>query len=388
MFQYLIRLYIQDYDQVQNPKVQEKYGILCSLVSIVCNGIMVVFKLGFGFIVHSSAIVADGFNNLSDMGSNLATLFGFKLANKHPDADHPYGHGRIEYIVGMMISFLIFYVGIHSLSESVGKIIHPSAVVYSTPAALALLVSMGLKLWMASFNKKTGNLIHSISLQAAGQDSLNDVLVTLASFFSLIFSIWSSIPIDGWIGALVSLLVIKSGYEIFIDTMNPLLGQAPDKALIDELEQFIKGYDIVLGIHDLMMHDYGPGRRYMVLHVEVDSNQNIMETHDQIDLIERDLLKQYNIFTTIHMDPIDSSDEKTNRLKKMVANVVKDVNASYTIHDFRIVSGPTHTNLIFDVVIPSEDTSNHSQVRDEICARIQKEHPDYNCVIEVEHSYV
>ena len=388
MFQYLARLYIPDYKQVQNPKVQEKYGILCSIVSIVCNGVMVVFKLGFGFLVHSSAIVADGFNNLSDMGSNLATLFGFKLANKHPDADHPYGHGRIEYIVGMMISFLIFYVGIHSLFESVDKIVHPSLVVYSTPAALALLVSMGLKLWMAAFNKKTGRLIDSISLQAAGQDSLNDVLVTLASFFSLVFSLFSTLCVDGWIGAMVSLLVLKSGYEIFIDTMNPLLGQAPDKALIEELERFIKGYDIVLGIHDLMMHDYGPGRRYMVLHVEVDSNQNIMETHDQIDLIERDLLSTYNIFTTIHMDPIDSSDKKTNRLKKMTTAIVKDINSAYSIHDFRIVSGPTHTNLIFDVVIPSEDTTSHSQVRDEICARIQKEHPDYNCVIEVEHSYV
>ena len=388
MFNFFAKKYIKNYDQVQLPDVQEKYGILCSLISIVCNGIMVFFKLGFGFLAHSSAIIADGFNNLSDMGSNMATLFGFKLANKHPDADHPYGHGRIEYIVGMIISFLIFYVGFHSLGESIDKIMHPDVLSFSVPAAIALLVSMGLKLWMASFNKKTGKLIGSVSLDAAGQDSLNDVLVTLASLFSLVFSLFSPLPVDGWIGALVSLLVVKSGYEIFIDTMNPLLGQAPDKEFIEELVSFIKGYDVVLGIHDLMVHDYGPGRRYMVLHVEVDSGGNIMEIHDEIDLIERDLLKKYNVFTTIHMDPIDSSDEKTNRLKKMVVEVVKNMNGNYSIHDFRIVSGPTHTNLIFDVVIPSEDTSNHAQVRDEICAQIQKEHPDYNCVIEVEHSYV
>ena len=349
---------------------------------------MVAFKLIFGALVNSSAIVADGLNNLSDMGSNLATLFGFKLANKHPDADHPYGHGRIEYIVGMIISFLIFYVGIRSISDSIHKIIHPSLVTFQMTAVIVLCVSIALKLWMAYFNKYASKVIHSVSLEAAGQDSLNDVLVTSASLFSLVFSKFSDMPVDGWIGMFVSLLVLKSGVEIFKETMDPLLGQAPDKELIKEIEQYVMSYDVVLGIHDLMMHDYGPSRRYMTLHTEVNSKGNIIDIHDQIDLIERNILKKYHIFTTIHMDPIDADDKKTNHLKWVVENIIHDIDERYTIHDFRIVSGATHTNLIFDVVIPPDDTKDHAEIKKEIVDRIQKIHPQYCPVIEVEHSYV
>ena len=388
MFHWIVKKWIPNYKDVEDSSVQERYGVLCSILSIICNTIMVIFKLMFGWIVNSTAIIADGLNNLSDTGSNMATLFGFKLANKHPDHDHPYGHGRIEYIVGMIISFLIFYVGITSLKDSLVKIIHPSVVTFSGTAVIVLAVSILLKLWMAYFNKTASQLIHSVSLEAAGQDSLNDVLVTGATLFSLLFTLISDFPIDGFVGTIVSVLVIKSGIEIFKSTMDPLLGKAPDKELISELEEYITSHDVVLGIHDLMMHDYGPSRLYMTVHAEVDSTGDIMEIHDEIDQIERGLLTKFGILTTIHMDPIDCNDEKTQQLREQVTEIVHSINQNYSIHDFRIVSGPTHTNLIFDVVLPSEDQTEHKVVRDLISKKVKEINPTYFCVLEVEHSYV
>lgn len=388
MFELIVRKYIKNYEDITDNDVREKYGVLCSILSIICNLIMTVFKMIFGYLTNSVAIIADGLNNLSDMGSNLATLFGFKLANKHPDSEHPYGHGRIEYIVGMIISFLILFVGFNSLSESINKFISKEEVTFSLTAIIVLIVSILMKLWMSYFNKKTGKLLDSTSLLAAGQDSLNDVMTTGATLVSMLLVLFSDLPFDAIIGAIVSLLVLKSGVEIFKSTMDPLLGMAPDKELVKEIENFTKSFDVVEGIHDLMMHDYGPSRRYMTLHVEVNSNADIMKVHDQIDNIEREILKKFNILTTIHMDPIDCDDKHTNELKKIVLKVVKDINPEYNIHDFRMVSGITHTNLIFDVLLPSNDTSEHEVVRNEIINRIKAINQNYYCVIEIEHSYV
>lgn len=388
MLNILIKKYIKNYEDVNHKDTKEAYGILASILSIILNLLMVIFKLCFGFITHSISMIADGLNNLSDMGSNLATFFGFKLANKHPDSEHPYGHGRIEYIVGMVIAFLIFYVGFTSLSDSIKKIFNPVKLNFSIYAVIVLLVSILIKLYMAHFNQKIGNLINSISLKAASRDSLNDVLVTCASLASLLLSLVSDLPFDGIIGSVVSLLVIKSGIDIFKSTMDPLLGQSPDKELVKAIETYVLSYPFVLGIHDLMIHDYGPSRRYMTLHVEVNYKDGIMEIHDQIDLIERGILKDFGILTTIHMDPIDQDDEKTNNLRLMVTEIVKEINPTYSIHDFRIVSGPTHTNLIFDVLLPSEDTIAHEVVRDMIESKIKAINSEYYCVIEIEHSYV
>lgn len=388
MFELIVKKYIKNYEDITDNDVREKYGVLCSILSIICNLIMTVFKMIFGYLTNSVAIIADGLNNLSDMGSNLATLFGFKLANKHPDSEHPYGHGRIEYIVGMIISFLILFVGFNSLSESINKFISKEEVTFSLTAIIVLIVSILMKLWMSYFNKKTGKLLDSTSLLAAGQDSLNDVMTTGATLVSMLLVLVSDLPFDAIIGAIVSLLVLKSGVEIFKSTMDPLLGMAPDKELVKEIENFTKSFDVVEGIHDLMMHDYGPSRRYMTLHVEVNSNADIMKVHDQIDNIEREILKKFNILTTIHMDPIDCDDKHTNELKKIVLKVVKDINPEYNIHDFRMVSGITHTNLIFDVLLPSNDTSEHEVVRNEIINRIKAINQNYYCVIEIEHSYV
>ena len=339
-------------------------------------------------MTNSAAIQADGFNNLSDMGSNLATLFGFKLAGKHPDANHPYGHGRYEYIAGLIISFLIFLVGFSSLKESLFKIVMPEKLHFQIGAVIALVVSILMKLWMASFNKKAGNLIDSPSLKAASQDSLNDVLTTFATLVSLVLSLFTNIPLDGIIGTCVSLFVLKSGIEIFKDTVNPLLGQAPDKKLIQDIHDYVLSHDHVIGIHDFMLHDYGPGRQYMTFHAEVDSRENIVEIHDEIDRIEREMLEKYDILTTIHMDPIDMDDELTNSLKTVVMNIVKNIDNHYSIHDFRIVSGSTHTNLIFDVLIPSSDERNHDELIEEIEKKVQEVNKTYYCVIQIDHSYV
>lgn len=388
MFERVVKLFIKDHQNIDDPNVRMRYGTLSSVLSIILNGILVFFKVMFGLITGSVAIMADGFNNLSDMGSNLATLFGFKLASKHPDSEHPYGHGRIEYIVGMIIAFLIIYVGFSSLFEAINKIFAPEPITFSISAIVTLVFAILVKLFMGYFNTKAGEMIDSETLKAAGQDSKNDVISTLATLIAMCLVPFSDLPFDSIIGIFVSLFVIKSGIEIFKTTIDPLLGLAPDKKLVSDIEAFIKRYPVCLGIHDLMIHDYGPGRRFMTLHIEVDSHKDIMATHDAIDVIERDILKEFGILTTIHMDPIDTEDERVKELKEVVKKIVKDIDEAYDIHDFRIVSGPTHTNLIFDVLLPSDDTTDHETIRKEIEKRVNAYDPSYYCVMEIEHSYV
>lgn len=388
MFQFIVRKMIKDYQNTNNQKVREKYGMVCSVLSIVCNGIMVLFKLIFGFLTRSVAIQADGLNNLSDMGSNLATLFGFKLAGKHPDSDHPYGHGRYEYITGLVIAFLILLVAFSSLKESITKIFEPEVLNFQMTAVIVLVVSILIKLWMASFNKKAGKLIDSTSLKAAAQDSLNDVVTTLATLISLCLSLVTDLPIDGIIGTIVSLFVFKSGIDIFKETVDPLLGKAPDRELVNQIYEFVMSFDKVLNIHDFMMHDYGPGRQYMTFHAEVNCHDDMMEVHDQIDLIERELLERFHILTTIHMDPVDMDDCFTNELREKVMKIVNDINSAYSIHDFRIVRGPTHTNLIFDVLVPANDQIHHKELKQFIIQKVKEVNPSYFCVIQIDHSFI
>ncbi|MEE0966156.1 MAG: cation diffusion facilitator family transporter [Bacilli bacterium] len=388
MFNVIIKTFIKDYKNTTHYKVRERYGIVCSVLSIICNSFMVVFKLLFGFMIHSVALQADGFNNLSDVGSNLATLFGFKLASKHPDSDHPYGHGRYEYIAGLVISFLILMVGFSSAKESLLKMIEPTEVLFEWSAIIVIIVSILIKLWMFYFNNKAGMMIDSTSLKAAGQDSLNDVLTSSATLISIILGLFTDLPVDGFIGLIVSIIVLKSGIEIFHDTVNPLLGMAPDKELVNEIHKFVMNYDKVIGIHDFMMHDYGPGRKYLTFHAEVDSHEDIVDVHEQLDKMERDILNDFNILTTIHMDPIDIHDERTLDLKMKVAYIVDEINENYSIHDFRVVYGKRQSKLIFDVLIPSDDTTKHSIIRKEIEKKIKELDDSYNCVIQVEHSFI
>jgi cation diffusion facilitator family transporter len=388
MITVLSKWFINDYEAYQNPVVRQSYGVLCSIISIIANIILSIFKLITGSIANSVSIQADGLNNLSDVGSNIAALLGFKLANKHPDKEHPYGHGRMEYISGLVIAFLTVLVGFQALRDSFFNIINPEKITFSTLSCMILVISIGIKLWMSYFNKEIANKIDSATLLVASQDSINDVIITSATLLALILSPFTSLPIDGIFGVGVSFIVLKAGYERFKDTVDPLLGKAPDTQLLKEIESLILSHEVTLGLHDMIMHDYGPGRKFMTLHVEVDANLDIMVIHDAIDAIEREILNKYQIAATIHMDPVDMNDVLTNELRAMVEEIVKTINESYTIHDFRIVNGLEHTKLIFDVLIPISDMISHKELRSLIHAKINETDGEYLTIIQIGHSYV
>lgn len=388
MFKLLCKSFIPNYEDVTNSKVREKYGVVFSVFSIICNVLLVVFKLIISFITNSISIRADAFNNLSDVGSNLAALFGFRLSNKHADADHPYGHGRMEYVSGLIVSFLILLMGFSSIKESFFNIIKKEQIVFTYVAIVILSFSIITKLVMSYVNNKAGNAINSETLLAAGKDSLNDSIMTSATLVCLLFYKFTNINIDAYCGFVVSLFVLKGGISVFHDVLDTILGKAPDKELIHDIENTICSHSEILGIHDLMLHDYGPSHKFMSLHAEVDCNVSVIETHDLIDNIEMEILDKYNILTTIHMDPIDSSDELTNSIKKEVIEVIQKINENYKIHDFRIVVGPSHTNLVFDVLLPAGDRNDIEALRKNICENIKKINSSYNCVINFDRDYV
>ena len=388
MFELICKTFIKDYQNKEDPGVRERYGTVFSLFSILCNIVMVIMKLIISFISNSISIRADALNNLSDVGSNLATLFGFRLSNKHPDADHPYGHGRMEYVSGMIVSFLILLVAFEAIKEAILKIITPQELNFTYSTLIVLIISILIKLLMAYMNGKAAKAINSETLKAASQDSLNDSLMTLATFLSMLFYRFSGINIDAYVGLVVSLFVLKAGIEIFRDVLDTILGKAPDKELIKQLEKDIMEHEGVLGIHDLIMHDYGPGHRFMSLHAEVDASIPVMETHDMIDNIENEILEKYHILTSIHMDPIDTKDELANILRDEVREKVREINKDYNIHDFRLVRGNTHSNLVFDVLIPADDRIAHEELKKQISEKVQELDPTYRCVIMVDHSFV
>lgn len=388
MINFILKTFIKNYDDTTNPEVREKYGSVASIISIICNLFLCLIKFVAGILSNSISIQADALNNLSDAGSNIATLFGFRLSNQQPDSDHPYGHGRYEYITGLIIAFLIFLVSFTSFKESLTKIIQPEKITFNSITVLILIMSILVKLWMGYLNKDFGKRIESPSLNAAGQDSINDCVSTFATLLTIVFAYFSDFSIDGLIGLLVSFFIFKAGIEVFNDTVSPLLGQAPNPELIHSIYHFVMSYPRVIGVHDMIVHDYGPSRLFITLHAEIRSDENILEAHDMIDEIEREMANKFKCLATIHMDPIDVSDEKTNRLRIEVAEIVASINSKYTIHDFRIVSGPTHTNLIFDVVLPADDRSDEIALKALIAKKVKEIDNNYFVVIEIDHSYV
>ena len=388
MFEFLCKTFIKDYKNTENSEVRERYGSFFSLFSIFCNILMVIMKLIISYISNSISIRADALNNLSDVGSNLATLIGFRLSSKSPDADHPYGHGRMEYVSGLIVSFLILLVAFQAVKEALIKILYPQDLNFTYSPLAVLIISIAIKLLMAYVNGKAARMIDSETLKAASQDSLNDSLMTLAALVSVIFFRFSGINIDAYVGFAVSLFVLKAGIGIFRDVLDTILGKAPDPKLIMQIEEDImKNYN-VLGIHDLILHDYGPSHRFMSLHAEVDASIPIMETHDMIDNIEKDIQEKYHILTSIHMDPIDTSDELARILKEKVRDKVREINESYNIHDFRLVKGNTHSNLIFDVLIPAEDRISSEVLKKQISEKVMEIDPSYRTVVTIDHSFV
>ena len=388
MFEIICKSFIRNYENTEDPDVRERYGSVFSLFSVFCNILMVLMKLIISFISNSISIRADALNNLSDVGSNLATLFGFKLANKHPDADHPYGHGRMEYVAGLIVSFLILLVAFEAIKEAILKIIDPQSLYFTYATVAVLIISILIKLLMASMNKKASEAINSETLKAAAQDSLNDSIMTLATLLSLLFYRFSGINIDAYVGLAVSLFVLKAGIEIFRDVLDTILGKAPDPQLIREIEKDIMKNEAVLGIHDLILHDYGPSHRFMSLHAEVDADVPVMDTHDMIDNIENEILEKYHILTSIHMDPIDTHDELVKTLREEVRGKVKEIDSSYNIHDFRLVRGNTHSNLVFDVLIPADDQISDEELKKQIDEKVKQLDQTYRCVIKIDHSFV
>ena len=389
MFDLIRKLFIKDYEKTDDQEVRTKYGTVFSIFSIVCNTVMVVFKLIVSYITNSVSVRADALNNLSDVGSNIATLFGFKLSNKHPDSDHPYGHGRMEYISGLVVSFLILLMGISALKDSFLKIIHPEELYSSFVAYVVLIVSVLIKLVMSYVNNKAGKEIKSDTLIAAGQDSRNDAIMTFTTFMCLVIHEFTDIQLDAYAGFIVSLFVIKSGIEIFKNVLDTILGKAPDKELIKNIEKDVLEHKQVHGIHDLMYHDYGSSRKFLTFHAEVDAKEDVIKLHDLIDNIEREILEKYNILTTIHMDPVDYDNKEIATLKEKVEGIVKNINSSYSIHDFRVVFGPSHTNLVFDCLLPSGDRVPHEEIKNKIQSEVFKTlGQNFFCVILVEHSFV
>ena len=382
----LCRRFIKNCDCADDPKVRLAYGRLAGIVGIICNLLLCGFKMLAGILAGSLAVIADAFNNLSDAGSSIVTLIGFKLAGAPADDDHPFGHGRMEYLSAMGVAVLIIIAGFELATTAIDKMLHPAASSFSLISTIILAVSIGVKLWMAVFNNRIGKKIRSDALCAAALDSRNDVICTGLVLVSSVLGLWLPVSIDGYVGMAVALFVIWSGFTVIKDTVSPLLGQAPAPELVQGIQRIVLSYEGVVGIHDLIVHDYGPGRVFVSLHAEVPEDQPISKSHDVIDNIEMELQEKFNILSCIHMDPVDTDNPETLRLKEVTIRLMNETDESLTLHDFRVVTGDTHTNLLFDLVVPHGHPDGQgaaARLRDAIHAY---DHKLY-AVIKVETSY-
>ena len=388
MFTLIQKLFIPNYKDTKDKTVRERYGVVMSIFCIVCNCILVVFKLIVSFISNSLSIRADALNNLSDMGSNIASLLGFKVASKHPDSEHPYGHGRAEYVSGLIIGFLIVVAGLTSLLDSIKSIFNKADMSFNYIAVIVVLFSILVNLVMGYTNKKAGKLIQSETLEATSQDSFNDALLTATTLISLLVYKFFNLNIDAYVGSFVNIIVTISGIKISADLISILIGKSPDKELIKEIKKTVMDNPEVIGIHDMIFHDYGPGSRFVTLHAEVDASKDFVYLHDCIDNIENMILGKYGVLTTIHMDPVVLNDEELNKYKNLVLKVIKEMNPKYSIHDFRIVKGTSHTNLVFDLLLPVDDDREHSDIRKELNEKVRAINPNLNLSIKIEHGFI
>ena len=388
MTDFLVQTFVRDYQQVESPKVRERYAVLSSMVGMICNIILFAVKMVLGTLTNSIAITADAFNNLTDVGSCAITFAGFKIAALPADKRHPFGHGRVEYLTGLVISFLILSVGLEVGKTSIQKIFHPEQVMFSTVAVIGLLASIAVKLWMSRFNGKLGDRINSAAMKATAADSLSDAVSTGASVAAVVAAAFTDWPVDGVIGTIVALLILKAGWEAAADTLNPLLGEKADPELVKNLEKQLLSYDGVLGIHDLVIHDYGPGRRFATVHAEVPADQPIMISHEIIDRAERHIGKELNLELVIHMDPLETDSEITNKMRKITAEKVQEIDPAFTIHDFRMVPGENLTNLIFDICVTDTTHLTDDEIIGQVTEKLRQIDPDYYTVIQIDHSYV
>lgn len=388
MTQFLIRCFIKRPDDVKDAAVRTAYGNLASLVGMACNILLCIGKLLAGTLFGSIAIMADALNNLSDASSNVVSLIGFRLAAKAPDAEHPYGHARYEYLAGLVVSVTILAIGLSLLKESALKVLHPTPVAFSWLSIGVLAASIFVKLWLSGFNRAVGKKIDSETLMATAADSRNDVLTTGAVLLSTILCSLTGYGImDGIMGVGVAAFILWSGWGLVMDTLSPLLGESPSPELVEHIERTVMSYPGVLGVHDLMVHDYGPGHQFASLHVEFPAETDPLTAHDVIDNIENDFLKKDRLQVTIHYDPIVTADASVGVLRARLKEHARQLDPRLSIHDLRIVPGDSHTNVLFDLVFPAGYTGDIDQMLAKMCQFVKEQDPKYCCVVKVEQSY-
>ena len=386
MTNFLIRCFVKNSENVKDPTVRSAYGKLAGICGIAANVLLFLGKLFAGVLSGAVSVIADAFNNLSDAASAVITLLGFKLAEAPPDDEHPFGHGRMEYLSGLILGVLILLAGFELGKSSVGKIIHPEATDASWLALGILIAAIVVKLWMALFYKNIGTRISSDTVLATGKDSRNDVLSTSFVLVAVLVEKFLGLKIDGYVGLLVAALVLVTGISVIKESVSPLLGQAPDPEMVEAIREMVLSYDGVVGIHDLMVHNYGPGRVIISLHAEVPAHEDILKSHDVIDCIEADMMERFHAVACIHMDPVEVGNEAVDRLKVLTETVLGDIDTRLSLHDFRVVFGETHTNVLFDVVIPF-GYEGEATLKDEIQRRLRMTDPRLNVVCKQEHQY-
>lgn len=384
---FLVKSFVKNYDNVSDVKVRGAYANLTGIVGIVTNTLLFIIKLSVGLLSNSVSILADAFNNLSDAASSIITIIGFKMANKPADAEHPFGHGRIEYITAMIVSFMVMLVGIQFVKTSFQKIINPTLVTFELLPFILLLISIGFKFWLSKFNKSIGNKINSSTLKATATDAMGDVFTSTTVVISFLISKFTTLPIDGYIGIIVALAIVYSGFSLIKETLSPLLGEPPDPVLVSDITDMVMSYDNITGIHDLIVHNYGPGRIMASIHAEIPSNIDIMEIHNIIDTAEREISKKLNIYLVIHMDPICVDTDEIIEARNMVKDVLNKYEEVKSFHDFRVVGENNNKNLIFDIeVCPTclSNEINSAKLLDNIEKDIKEKAPEYKCVITVD----
>ncbi len=387
MTNFIIKRFVRDYENTKSPSVRASYGKLAGIVGIVCNLLLFIAKIVIGTISASVSITADAVNNLSDASSSIISLIGFKLSDKPADAEHPYGHGRYEYIAALTISAFIILIGFELFKSSTQKILNPEGVSFGISALIVLVLSIALKLWMTVFNVKTGKKINSNTLIATGADCRNDCLTTFAILIASVVSHFTKLELDGFVGMVVAIYILISGVKLIRETLDPLLGSPPSPEYVKHISDKILSYDGVIGMHDLMVHDYGPCRKFASVHVEMAAEADAIESHDIIDNIEQDFLKDERLNLIIHYDPILTKDPITNDIRKQVEIKVKEINESLSIHDLRVVPGNTHTNLVFDCVCPHEVDIPKAELKIMISQKVKEIDCTYNCVITIDDSF-
>lgn len=387
MVQGIVKLFIKNYEDIQSEEVRKRYGFLSSIIGIILNLLLFALKYGMGVLSGSVSIISDAFNNLADSGSCVLTLFGYKMAAKSADKDHPFGHGRMEYLISLSVAAIIMVVGFELLKTSVQKIITPEKITFSYIVLGSLLLSIAVKFWLSYFNKSLGKRIHSTVMIATATDSANDVIATLATVVALVASLFTKLPVDGIMGCVVSIFILASGYGMIKDTVDLLLGKPADKEIIDQLKAILHESSITMGLHDIIIHSYGPGVTFGSVHVEVDSLGDIMSIHDAIDELEKKVYEQLHVILTVHMDPVEADNQKLNEAKVMLGEILSQIDESLSFHDLRIVAGPTHTNLIFDIVVPFQSKLSEDKIKEALNRKLAEKETVYYAVVNIDREF-